>query len=525
MPRVVYASSGNDSFPLDVAIFIEFFISFHMSFLVLRPIAEMISKEEKNRVFWLLFSLRVAVLLFFDFFITPAIAIFDFWIAIFGMIIVSVIKKVRKSNIANNVNTVNQQVTNLTCPKCGIVLKATDKFCVNCGTSLVGVNPTLPIQAKNIVKPSDFDAIYDNTEDKMLEEFINREIVKAGFVNDKTLIPSDVLKRKNILGIIFAVLVFAYASAIFFHFPILTYLIGLIVLFIFYKITRKYDLMKYLKKEVKSRPNEKVSNIVMNVKNSLVHNSSWQVSGIGALVALVLPLIIFMNPHIMYEKIDGGYAVRYYTFGLTNFKTAVIPSSYKGEDVVSLRGNTFSNMFFLKTVTLPDTITEIRGQAFKNAFSLISVNIPKNLKYLGGGAFYNCKSLTSVVLPDTLTYMGGETFYGATKLESIKLSNNLTEIRGDTFSDCVSLKTITIPDKVTRIGGHAFYGNTSLTEVIFTSNSQLEEIGSSAFRMCSSLYSITLPQGVSINSRAFKESPTRIYYFNDYQDNSYNYWG
>jgi hypothetical protein len=80
---------------------------------------------------------------------------------------------------------------------------------------------------------------------------------------------------------------------------------------------------------------------------------------------------------------DGGYGVRYYAFGLTNFISATIPEEHNGKPVISLRGNTFSNMFFLKEVKLPDTITEIRGQAFKNCISLKSVNIPKNLEYLG----------------------------------------------------------------------------------------------------------------------------------------------
>ena len=34
------------------------------------------------------------------------------------------------------------------------------------------------------------------------------------------------------------------------------------------------------------------------------------------IVATVLPLIIFYKPKIIYEKIDGGYAVRYYIFGI-----------------------------------------------------------------------------------------------------------------------------------------------------------------------------------------------------------------
>jgi len=281
----------------------------------------------------------------------------------------------------------------------------------------------------------------------------------------------------------------------------------------------KFNLMKYLKKEVKARPSEKISNIIMTTKNSFVIDTTKRFRMICILIAIILPLIIFVNPRIMYEHIENGYAVRFYTFGVTNFKTATIPEIYKGENVVSLRGNTFSNMPFLEKVTLPNTITEIRGQAFKNDFNLVSVNMPTNLEYLGGGAFYNCSSLASITLPDTLTYMGGETFYRASSLEQVKLSSNLTEIKGDTFAYCISLRSISIPDKVTRIGGHAFYGSTSLSEVLFTENSKLVEIGSSAFRQCPNLYSITIPYNTAVNTRAFKESPTMIKYFDFYINN------
>ncbi|MCR5412970.1 MAG: leucine-rich repeat domain-containing protein [Patescibacteria group bacterium] len=66
-----------------------------------------------------------------------------------------------------------------------------------------------------------------------------------------------------------------------------------------------------------------------------------------------------------------------------NYKTAEIPEQYNGKPVVSLRGNTFSDMPLLESIKLPDTIKEIRGQAFKNCISLTNINIPKNLEYLG----------------------------------------------------------------------------------------------------------------------------------------------
>lgn len=440
---------------------------------------------------------------------------------VFGIVMWTLIVSVtylanRKKRLSKNKETVQHVPINPTsyikiCPKCKAYINPNENFCKACGYKYVlGADNN---SNRIIVDQNNYDEIFRLDEEKMLSVFIQKELKKANFDTNIKMLPADVLKRKNNLSIIFNALVFIYISLIFFHFPTLTYIIGLVILIVFYKKTKKYDLMTYLKKEIKARPNEKISNIIMHTKSNLVNDSKGTIRKVAFITSIVLPLIIFMNPHIIYEEQSEGYAVRFYTFGLSNFTTATIPATHNGKDVISLRGNTFSNMSFLTTVNLPDTIVEIRGQAFKNDVSLRNVNIPVNLKYLGGGAFYNCESIRKITLPDSLTELGGEAFYGASNLEEITLSENLTEIRGNTFENCTSLESITIPDKVTRIGGHAFYKNSSLSKVNISRNSQLNEIGSSAFRLCGRLYEITLPSGVYINERAFKESPTKIYYF------------
>ena len=431
---------------------------------------------------------------------------------------------INQQSAVNNQSTTG---TNLKCKNCGGSIKVTDKFCGNCGQPC---NPSKqnteivepPVQ-KKIVTKANFDSMYNLTESQLLEEFINRQLSKLQIDKNSKVIPASLLKRKQILNILFVLLLFIYIILIFFHFPLLTYLIGLILLIVLFKYTRNYNMLKYLKKQIQERPSEKVTNIIMNVQTTFVPNKTKPIFIVGIVAAIILPLIIFAKPITFYEKMDNGYGVRFYTFGLTNFKTVNIPETYKGEEIVSIRGNVFANMPFLEEVNLPNSITEIRGKAFKNDISLTKINIPDSLEYLGGSAFYNCSSLRSVKLPDTLTYMGGETFYNAYSLENIELSKNLQEIRGNTFEECSSLISIDIPDSVTRIGGHAFYGASRLSEVNITENSNLEEIGSSAFRECSSLLSIRVPKQTYINSRAFKNSPTSIYYYDEYSDTG-NTW-
>ena len=431
---------------------------------------------------------------------------------------------INQQSAVNNQSTTD---TNLKCKNCGGNIKVTDKFCGNCGQPC---NPSKqnteivdpPIQ-KKIVTKANFDSMYNLTESQLLEEFINRQLSKLQIDKNSKVIPASLLKRKQILNILFVLLLFIYIILIFFHFPLLTYLIGLVLLIILFKYTRNYNMLKYLKKQIQERPSEKITNIIMNVQTTFVPNKTKPIFIVGIVAAIILPLIIFARPITFYEKMDNCPGVRFYTFGLTNFKTVNIPETYKGEEIVSIRGNVFANMPFLEEVNLPNSITEIRGKAFKNDISLTKINIPDSLEYLGGSAFYNCSSLRSVKLPDTLTYMGGETFYNAYSLENIELSKNLQEIRGNTFEECSSLISIDIPDSVTRIGGHAFYGASRLSEVNITENSNLEEIGSSAFRECSSLLSIRVPKQTYINSRAFKNSPTSIYYYDEYSDTG-NTW-
>lgn len=341
-----------------------------------------------------------------------------------------------------------------------------------------------------IVHAEDFDPLFAMSEEDCVEGFIKREMQRAGITEEQNLIPEDMLRRKNILNAVLAVLLFVYISLFFFHFPMKTYVIGLIILVVYAFLTSRYQLIKYLKKEIRSRSQEKISNIVMNVKASMVQDYSKKLKWALMAVAVAGSLLLFSKPRIFYEQADDGYYVRFYVYGLTNMTTATIPDTYQGEKVVGLCGNTFSNMPFLSEVTLPDSITEIRGQAFKN-----------------------CRSLERVTLPEHLTYLGGEAFYHCSSLEEVNLPAGLTEIRGNTFEECSSLLRIEIPDNVTRIGGHAFYGNTSLEEVVISPDSKLQQIGSSAFRCCDSLREITLPRGVSVNERAFKETPVRIDYY------------
>jgi len=78
----------------------------------------------------------------------------------------------------------------------------------------------------------------------------------------------------------------------------------------------------------------------------------------------------------------------------------------------------------------------------------------------------------------------------------------VTSIGSYAFEDCTSLTTITIPDGVTSIGKYAFSGCASLTTI--TIPDSVTSIGEYAFRVCTSLTTITIPDSVtSIGDWAF----------------------
>ena len=95
-----------------------------------------------------------------------------------------------------------------------------------------------------------------------------------------------------------------------------------------------------------------------------------------------------------------------------------------------------------------------------------------------------------------------ESASGAITIPSEIDGKPVTRIGGDAFRDCTGLTSITIPNSVTSIGGEAFRGCTGLTSI--TIPNSVTSIGGGAFRGCTGLTSITIPNSVtSIGTWAF----------------------
>ena len=89
--------------------------------------------------------------------------------------------------------------------------------------------------------------------------------------------------------------------------------------------------------------------------------------------------------------------------------------------------------------------------------------------------------------------------------EKVKIEGKVyivSSIGDEAFKKCTGLTSITIPNSVTSIGLGAFSGCTSLTSV--TIPNSVTSIGDGAFSGCTSLTSVTIPNSVTtIGDRAF----------------------
>ena len=87
---------------------------------------------------------------------------------------------------------------------------------------------------------------------------------------------------------------------------------------------------------------------------------------------------------------------------------------------------------------------------------------------IGKSAFEGCKKLKSVTLPESLTQIGNRAFYNCVALTKIVIPSNVTKIGKQAFTNAKKLKNIVIrTTKLTakNIGAKAFKGTAAKATV------------------------------------------------------------
>lgn len=81
--------------------------------------------------------------------------------------------------------------------------------------------------------------------------------------------------------------------------------------------------------------------------------------------------------------------------------------------------------------------------------------IPQGVRKIDNNAFFNCSGLRSVHIPDTVTEIGEMAFF-LCGLENIVIPDSVTRIGKNAFALCQDLESVDIPDSVIEIGDGAF---------------------------------------------------------------------
>lgn len=251
--------------------------------------------------------------------------------------------------------------------------------------------------------------------------------------------------------------------------------------------------------------------------------------------------------------------------GCTKLTEIVIPDAVR-----IIEKNTFKGCIGLKSVTLNENITEIGDSAFADCMSLEEINIPAGVKEIGHLAFYGCvgmksynvsnnnknfKSVNGVLMSkdgrriiqypaakteinntytiSDRTFVSDLAFYRCLNLKKIKIGDELEYGNRNPFASCTAgfcfgdeyqdylfgdtdgtvLKSVSasvsgifkIPESVTEIGSDAFRECTSITGIDFSEAEGIDVIGDYAFYNCTGLTKITIPNTVTkIGKSAFE---------------------
>ena len=210
------------------------------------------------------------------------------------------------------------------------------------------------------------------------------------------------------------------------------------------------------------------------------------------------------------------------------FNDTDITSVVLEEGITHIGDGAFADCLYLESVELPQSLESIGNNAFNNCRELTQLQLGSNVSQIGNNAFLRCEKLrlsfspdntnfaeldgvvydvaktqvvyvgddvTSVVLPKTVVSFS---FDQRENLRSVVFEegSSLHTIPSDAFRGCTALESLVLPDSVTYIDSSAFSGCTSLKAVTLPAN--LRRIGTSVFEGCAALETIVLPDSVEM---------------------------
>ena len=304
-----------------------------------------------------------------------------------------------------------------------------------------------------------------------------------------------------------------------------------------------YDLNAETKQAtVKAKSNDKYSGDVVIPESVEFGSTAYSVTSIGnyafegcsGLTSVIIPNSVT----------SIGYTAFFCCSGLTSVTI--------GNSVTSIGENTFYGCSGLTSVTIGNSVKSIGNGAFSNCYGLTSVTIPNSVTSIGASAFYYCIGLTSVTIPNSVTSIGGEAFRDCPQLLDVYCyaEEVPSTVSNAFYGSCPENHTLHVPagsvdsytanapwkDFGTIVALPPFSGEVEIDGINYELNGETKQatviekssgeysgevvipesvehegtaysvtsIGSSAFKFCSDLTSVTIPNSVtSIGYQAF----------------------
>ena len=136
-----------------------------------------------------------------------------------------------------------------------------------------------------------------------------------------------------------------------------------------------------------------------------------------------------------------------------------------------------------------------------------SISLPEGMTTIGTSACADCKYVQSIVIPSSVERIYDSAFENCRMLSELQFSKDgvLSELGSWAFYNCHELKELAIPEGVTSIGYATFYGCTYLNEL--TLPATMEYIADNGFAYCAKLQKMTVnaitpPQ---VDARTFED--------------------
>lgn len=170
---------------------------------------------------------------------------------------------------------------------------------------------------------------------------------------------------------------------------------------------------------------------------------------------------------LKFQSVSGSNPVTYQVFlGEATDEHIYVPAYYNGAPVTHVGWMSESGVV-IKSITLPATITHIGDHAFENNREMTEIHFAEGTKLqsIGYSAFSHCAALRSLELPDGVTEIGDNCFSFCVNLLTFKIPKGVTKLGSGVFNECRALLSVTLPDTLVEVEDYTFSGCNKLVEV------------------------------------------------------------